>query len=240
MKLTEIVLMDFQIVVVDGLRIGGGGGELEIGGSVDANLGAIRDPITEEPYLPGSSIKGKLRSLLEKVNGTYRMVESPPKSGKYQRKEQSESPCECGEAYCTVCTIFGAHKNTKSRCAPTRITVRDAHLAAGSEERARLLEYKTENTVNRTSGAAKDPRTGERIPPGARFDARIILRTYDADADKSATYLKAIQQGLGLLQDADSLGSSGSRGYGTIRIDKARITRNPVSGFFIPFEESAK
>jgi len=235
MKLKEIIQLDFQIEVVDGLRIGGSGGELEIGGAVDANLNAIRDPITQDPYIPGSSLKGKLRSLLEKIYKTY----DPPQRG---GKEQSDSPCGCGKPDCLVCTIFGAHMNTNSLCAPTRITVRDAHLAPESQARGQLFEQKTENIVDRKSGAAEHPRTGERIPPGARFDAHIILRIFDHDLDQKKTddYIGAIQQALGLLEGADSLGASGTRGYGTIKIQNPCITRKSVSEFKIPFETCPK
>ncbi len=65
---TDVWKMIFEIECVDGLRVGGSGGGLEIGG-VDANLTALKDPITGEPYLPGSSIKGKLRSILEREHG---------------------------------------------------------------------------------------------------------------------------------------------------------------------------
>ena len=236
MTLQEIIQLDFQIVVVDGLRIGGSGGALEIGGDIDANLAAIRDPITNDPYIPGSSLKGKLRSILEKVHKTYRWIETPPRSNNYQVKEQSETPCECGKVTCVVCTLFGAHMNTESECAPTRITVRDAHLADESKAGGQLFEHKTENIINRKSGAARDPRTGERVPPGTRFNARIILRMYDADQGKSETYLKAIQQALGILQEADSLGASGTRGYGTITIANACTHRKQVSEISVPFQ----
>ena len=52
------------LLVETGLHIGGGGENLNIGG-IDKPV--IRDPLNQYPYLPGSSIKGKLRSILERV-----------------------------------------------------------------------------------------------------------------------------------------------------------------------------
>lgn len=242
MKLEEVVQMDFEIVVVDGLRIGGSGGDLEIGGTVDANLAAIRDPVTGEPYLPGSSIKGKLRSIAEKIYGTFRM---DGQRGQTQVRMQSSdgSPCRCGQVECNVCPVFGAHMNTRGPSAPTRITVRDAHFTDDYRvvykqklaETGRYFEQKTENLVNRKTGTAEHPRTGERVPSGARFQGRIILRTYDTDGARKETYVKTIEQALGLLQEADSLGASGSRGFGTVRFENAYLRRRKAAEIRLQF-----
>lgn len=246
MRLEEIIQLDFQIVVVDGLRVGGGEGDLEIGATVDANLSVLRDPATGEPYLPGSSLKGKLRSLAEKVNGSFKMVsESRQPQARSTRTEQFDgSPCRCGQLECKVCPVFGAHMNPSAPCAPTRIRVRDAHLAEDSravykqrmEETGRFLEHKTENLVNRKSGTAEHPRTGERVPPGTRFDARIILNNYDDDRNRKESYLKTVEQALGLLQETDSLGASGSRGFGTVRLEKLCKRTKKVSDIRVEFQ----
>jgi CRISPR-associated protein Csm3 len=242
MRLVEIVQLDFEILVVDGMRIGGSGGELEIGGTVDANLTALRDPVSGEPYIPGSSLKGKLRSLAESVNGTFRMIRAGEKE---ERKESRDgSPCGCGQRDCVVCTVFGAHMNTRAQSSPTRIRVRDAHLTAESKEiykeivekTGQYFEQKTENLVNRRSGTAEHPRTGERVPPGARFEAHIVLRVYDDDQKKVDGYLNTIKQALGLLETADSLGASGSRGFGTIRLENLKLTRQNVANISVQFE----
>ena len=52
------------LLVETGIHIGGGGETLNIGG---LDKPVIRDPITQHPYLPGSSIKGKLRAILERL-----------------------------------------------------------------------------------------------------------------------------------------------------------------------------
>jgi CRISPR-associated protein Csm3 len=233
MRLVEIIQLNFEVEVVDGMRIGGSGGDFEIGATVDANLSALRDPITGEPYIPGSSLKGKLRSLAEKVNGSFVYRDG--------RREESQegNPCKCGRNECRVCPIFGAHMNPSAESAPTRIRVRDAHLTPKSSETykdsGQLMEHKTENLVNRKTGTARDPRTGERVPPGARFAAHIILQIYDDDKTRKNLYLETIKNALGLLEQADSLGASGSRGFGTVKLDKPRIGTKPVSQFVLDF-----
>src|SRR5436309_936473 len=108
MKLEEIIQLDFEVLVVNGLRVGGSGGELEIGGAVDANLSALRDTLTGEPYIPGSTLKGKLRSITESVLGSFRIRDN-------RREPSADSPCGCGQNTCVVCTIFGAHMNTRAQ-----------------------------------------------------------------------------------------------------------------------------
>ena len=103
------------LTALTGLRIGGSKESIEIGGLENT---IIRHPITDLPYIPGSSIKGKMRSLLEQ------------KLGKVQ---STGEPCGCGRPDCQVCRIFGPHKNVRHTLGPTRILVRDAALTPECE-----------------------------------------------------------------------------------------------------------
>lgn len=190
-----------------GLRIGGSKDDIQIGG-MDNPI--IRDPVTNLPYLPGSSIKGKTRALLELKHG---------------RVAENGEPCGCGA--CDICRVFGPHKNVRHNLGPTRILVRDARLTGEWEEKLRHMqeekgllyaEVKTENIVNRLTGVAADRglRTQERVPAGTQFDFEISVRIFDDDDE--ARILALIQEGLQLLQH-DYLGGSGSRGYGKVRLD---------------------
>ncbi len=192
-----------------GLRIGGSKEGIAIGG-MDNPI--IRHPITRLPYVPGSSIKGKMRSLLEQ---------------KHDKVSDNGEPCGCGRADCLVCRVFGPHKNVRHSLGPTRILVRDAYLTADSrawlekaleESGLDYAEVKTENIVNRRTGVAADRglRTQERVPAGAQFDFEISVRIFDDDdVDQIMAF---IEEGLALLQE-DYLGSSGSRGYGKIKLE---------------------
>ena len=217
-KWTDIVLLTFDIVCVEGCRIGGSGGGLEIGG-VEPNLSAIRNPLSGEPYLPGSSLKGKLRSVLEKEQG----------------KALNGEPCKCGKKECLICTVFGAHMRPDAPSSPTRIIVRDAPLS--KEWRGKFqeaiksgtvfFEEKTENIVDRKAGTAKHPRTGERVPPGTVFSGEIVLHIYEGDDSDKLT--KLIRHGLGIIQDGSSLGASGSRGYGKVSFANLREEKKQLA-----------
>lgn len=204
----SVVQLRFEIKLKEGTRIGGSGGGLEIGELVDANLSAIRNPANDEFYIPGSSLKGKLRSVLERESGRL--------SG------NGREPCSCGEADCPICTIFGAHKNTQPKCGVTRIVVRDAFMSLASRkefEEAKFagkptVELKTENVINRKSGAAEHPRTGERLLPGMIFVGEVLLHIYEGDDAKKMT--EFIRHGMGVIQEASSLGAGGSRGAGKV------------------------
>ena len=211
-KWTHVVEMKFEIELVDGMRIGGAGGGLEIGG-IDANLMALKDPVSGEPYVPGSSLKGKLRSTLEKEHGLG----------------QEGKPCGCGRPDCVVCPVFGAHMNT--RAGGSRLTVRDAHFTAGYlktwnqrlAEGSPLFEIKTENIIDRNSGTAKHPRTQERVPAGGVFGAEMTLKVFEGDDDKKM--VANLKNALAILQRFDSLGAGGSRGSGRIAIKNFRDER---------------
>ena len=97
MKLEKVVTISGQIECKTGLCIKGSNSDLNIGG---ADSEVIKNPLTGRPYIPGSSIKGKMRSQLEK---------------KYDIKPKKEGqPCGCGQENCMICTVFGAHMNPRS------------------------------------------------------------------------------------------------------------------------------
>lgn len=198
-KWTHVVEMTFEIELVDGMRVGGAGGGLEIGG-VDPNLMALKDPITGEPYVPGSSLKGKLRSTLEKERGLSR-------------------PCDCGEISCPICPVFGAHTSKAVKYGTPRLVVRDAHFTPDAAERWKrnpIFEAKTENIIDRGRGTAKNPRTQERVPAGMVFQAEMLLKVFEGDSDDKM--VKDLKNALAILQRFDSLGAGGSRGSGRINI----------------------
>lgn len=204
MKLEKIQVIRGTIRCDTGLHIGGSQDEIEIG-AVDSPV--IKHPITKEPYIPGSSLKGKMRSQLER---------------KYGKVESNGEPCRCGKKDCLVCRVFGAHKNTKHTLGPTRILVRDAILSEKTKEKYKkimiekgilLLETKTENVINRLKGTAEHPRTLERVPAGTEFDMEIALQIFDMDDEKKI--FDFIRKGLYLVQET-YLGGFGSRGSGKV------------------------
>ena len=198
------------ILLKSGTRIGGSDDVLQIGGT---DLTCIKDPVTGAPYLPGSSIKGKMRSSLEKWLG----------------KTNGREPCGCARPDCPVCRLFGPHKNTQHSLGPTRIKVYDAHLT-GSEAK---IEQKTEAVIRRDTGAAEHPRTVERVAPGATFRLRIDIAEYDLDKDfryKKAdgsdaaggeALIAVVDHGIDLLEKG-GVGAGTGKGYGEIAIQDVR------------------
>jgi CRISPR-associated protein Csm3 len=212
-KWTDVILMKFDIELMDGMRIGGAGGGLEIGG-VDPNLMALKDPVTGEPYIPGSSLKGKLRSILEKAHGL----------------SSNGKPCGCGEMTCPVCPVFGAHMKTDPKCGTSRLTVRDAHFTeayAKVWKQNPTFEAKTENIIDRNRGVAEHPRTQERVPTGARFHAEMVLKVFEGD--DYSKMVENLKRALGILEKFDSLGAGGSRGSGRIAIRNFKHEKIPLA-----------
>jgi CRISPR-associated protein Csm3 len=186
-----------------GLHIGGSSETIEIGGMDNP---VIRNPLNDQPYIPGSSLKGKMRSLLEwelgKIMGDGNIH-------------------KCDEPTCPICRIFGSSDDNIER-GPTRVIFRDAFLTEKSLERLEKLrkekgllyaENKTENMINRLKGKAEKPRTQERIPPGIEFEFSIGFRVLEETDENLFPYLL---HGLWLAEQ-DALGGSGSRGYGKIK-----------------------
>lgn len=218
MKLIKHVILNGVIHCETGLRIGGSKDDIEIGG-MDNPI--IRHPVTNLPYIPGSSLKGRMRSLLEL---------------KYcQHTQRTGEPCRCGE--CLVCRIFGSYRNTSHQLGPTRVLFRDANLTGDSESLLKeaqkekglnFTEVKTENWINRKTGRAADGglRTQERVPADTEFDFEIILRVFDEDDEEKN--LDFIKEGLFLVQQ-EYLGGSGSRGYGKVKFINATVDRQPFT-----------
>jgi CRISPR-associated protein Csm3 len=175
----------------------------------------IRHPVTDQPYIPGSSLKGKVRSLLEYKHGRRQRSGQPKGQG---RRDDGE-PCQCGE--CMICRVFGPHKNPRHQLGPTRALFRDATMTEASlqwleDAGTGYAEVKTENMVNRLTGTAEHPRTQERVPAGAEFAFEISIRIFDEDDEDEIVGF--VEEGLALLEQ-DYLGGSGSRGYGKVSLD---------------------
>jgi len=200
-----------EIVCETGLHIGGSKESIEIGG-ID-NI-VMRDSVSNLPYIPGSSIKGKMRALLE-------LNDAEASSNIIKNKGNI---CKCGK--CLPCNIFGtsADETSNSR-GPTRIIVRDSFPSTETvnkwEENKEVIsgaELKYENTLNRITSAAV-PRSQERVPKDSRFNFEIIFSVYENDDPEN---LRGVFESMHLLQDS-YLGGSGTRGYGKIKFENISL-----------------
>ena len=237
MQLTNIHILEATLILETGLHIGGGDSEIHIGG-IDNEV--IKHPVSGEPYIPGSSLKGKIRSLLEWKSGA---VQEAPLGKKEYDNAQSEQQAAAIKQILQLFGISGdtADENFQKEIGHTRGSFWDCPLNRDYAERLRsdnlpLTEAKSENRINRIAGTAQDRRQTERVPAGARFDFKLTIKEFDGD-DKAL--FDTLLQGLKLLE-WDSLGGNGSRGYGKVAF--TAITRNgeDISSCFAAIQPFAK
>ena len=237
--------MQTKLRILTGLHIGGSDDTMQIGGIDSAvikreifanedgsiNYDGTGKKITE-PYIPGSSLKGKVRSLLEHSFGL--IVEQKIKLGEKAGKPIDSNFAKSLDGILQkkanlIVTLFGesAGNGDKSNTKITRAIFRDTFLTKESrklylEDKIKLSEEKAENTINRVSVMA-NPRFMERVPAGVEFDFEVVLR--DFQEDKNLPLSKTIELGLLLLQN-DALGGGGSRGNGKIEFEKFQNIEN--------------
>jgi len=197
MKLMDTIIVKGTIILETGLHIGGSKSTLDIGG-LDSPV--IKTP-KGVPYIPGSSIKGKIRSLLGL------------KEGSLDVKKDSD----------LLVKMFGSSE--KGRETVSRLIFRDAILDEADfkevfKDNAILdtlfTEAKYENTIDRKSGTTKKGglRQIERVPAGAKFKLEIVVNIFDCDSED---FIGKLKEGISLLEN-NYLGGSGSRGYGKVKI----------------------
>lgn len=217
MQLKNIKQITGRIILKSGLHIGAGDLEMHIGGTDNP---VVKHPHTLEPYIPGSSLKGKVRSLLEMRSGLIGFFgnEGKPLSAKVLDKDLSAPQKKQAEAILKLFGSSGADGEAAAVLGPTRLSFADCNLSQASRDEVRgqnlpFTEVKSENTINRINGAAEHPRFTERVPSGLVFDFAISLKVYDQDTE--AELEQFLLDGLKMLEH-DALGGSGSRGYGRV------------------------
>ena len=197
-KLEKKIIYTGTIELKTGLHIGGTNAALNIGGP---DKFVVRNPITNIPYIPGSSLKGKMRALVEIANGETN-------GGKPTNNPNSKAGALFG--------VSGDSDNSR----PSRLIVRDAELDVSNEAMVAntdlpYTESKTEVAIDRITSKA-NPRTFERVPAGAKFKLNMVLNIFEGEEEAG---LKAtLKQAIKLLED-DYLGGHGSRGYGQVKIN---------------------
>ena len=226
MQLKQIHQIRGSIFLVTGLHIGAGKDNIEIGG-MDNPI--IKNPYSTAPYIPGSSLKGKMRSQLELV---YFSDESSVKYG---------NPCDNPET--SVCKVFGmpiskSNEEARAKVGATRIVVRDAVLSKKWLEKfvtgEVTMEEKNENTIDRVKGVATNPRPMERVPAGVSFDFSFSLK--EMGDDDLAENLNLIWKGMRLIE-LDGLGGSISRGSGQVEFQDVLLNGKPTDFREIPLWE---
>ncbi len=190
------IIISATLRVITGMHIGGSS-EFSPIGSVDSPF--IRDPLTNAPIIPGSSLKGKMRTLLAKTKCIGYIL---------NKIEDDEV---------VLARLFGSA--VKNNVQPARLQFFDIFTTEGSKKLFTSLdtdtymgEVKFENTISRTTGVA-NPRQIERVPAGMEFAFKLA---YNIENEKDVQEdMQCLADAFQLLQN-DYLGGHGSRGYGRI------------------------
>ncbi len=219
MKLHKKIIIKGILRLKTGLHIGDSKESIDIGG-VDSPV--VRRKDNNQPYIPGSSIKGKMRSLLDIANGKADTTRSP-------------------ETF--IGQLFGALGQNNNGGIPSRIIVRDAYMTRSSVKKMGESEFtdmpfteiKFENTIDRVSGATKGGlRQFERVPAGTKFIVEFVINIFGENDREANTneiaHLKLFNQGIKLLED-DYLGGSGSRGYGQVKFTLKEPIHKPIEDY---------
>lgn len=226
LKLHGRVIVSGEIHTLTGLHIGKGKEGVAIGG-VDNPI--MRDPLTNEPYIPGSSLKGKLRTMCFRLEGVEKNF---PK----RADVQYHNPTNVEDYQRTaIGRLFGVPGETWSMV--TRLVVRD--VALSDESRTKLdeldtdlpyTEIKYEASIDRVTARA-NPRPLERVPAGVVFGPfEMVVSIYErADADLLRTLVNTMR----MLED-DYLGGSGSRGSGKVQFKNLILTVKPLAAYADP------
>jgi CRISPR-associated protein Csm3 len=219
-KLTHNVFIHYNIELITGLAIGGSDTGIQIGG-VDKVV--IRNPLSKEPYIPGSSLRGKIRSSLEKALGLPLNVNIGSNVRIHGAKTEQDY---AGSPVLQLFGVTGEHSWSR----PSRLLVRDTRLSDTSRNdmNAKRLdlpytEVKMEVAIDRITSAA-NPRSLERVPAGAIFGrGEMVLSIFEGDSANDNRHLfNYLLIGMQLVEDS-YLGGSGSRGSGQIRFRNIEI-----------------
>lgn len=172
-----------------GLHIGTGGAFSPIG---SADSPVVRDVITNMPMIPGSSLKGKIRTLLS--------------------RNHMERDCKVAEDAPVIKALFGSQEN-RSRVLFSDLFLNEKCLQTLQDRDIYSpTEVKFENTIDRLTARA-NPRQIERVIRDCEFDLEIVLEAMDEE--EMCAHMQLLAEGLKLLT-LDYLGGNGSRGYGKV------------------------
>jgi CRISPR-associated protein Csm3 len=215
------IIITGNIKAVTGLHIGKGKEGIMIGG-VDNPV--MRDPLSNQPYIPGSSLKGKMRSLAEKRNPN---TQPNMNIGTGKTKVRIHV---CNVPNCKVCSIYGIPGQEGAQT-PTRLIVRDVFLTEESVKHLWSLssdlpftEVKYEAAIDRITAQA-NPRPLERIPANSVFGPfEMVFNIY---GNEDFNLLPSLFEAMRLVED-DYLGGSGSRGSGKIQFQRLTIEIKPI------------
>lgn len=199
------VIIKGNLVVKTGMHIGGGSDYAPIG-SVDSPF--VRDALTQEPIVPGSSLKGKIRTLLARYRSKRYIVNEIHKDDEVIKR------------------LFGStipQIISRLQFQDLFVSEESKSLFESIETDTYMGEVKFENSIKRANGEA-NPRQIERVPAGAKFVFQLVYTVIDETELEED--LKTLRTGIKLLE-LDYLGGHGTRGYGRVAIENINVTSFP-------------
>jgi CRISPR-associated protein Csm3 len=223
----KIVKLTGEVEVVTGLHIGGGDDTMKIGG---IDNGVVKDVNSDKPYIPGSSLKGKMRSLLEWDIGVVNLNRNEKEKGSplsskhiwewnndkksFNKDKFIDVAFEDEKLFSDAQTLLKLFGDKEGEFGITRINVGDCKLI--EKDGQVISEAKYENVIDRQKGTAKHPRQTERVPTGVKFAFDIRVKVLDSSEEDELK--KMVERGLDLIE-SDYLGGNGSRGYGRVKFE---------------------
>ena len=196
MKLSKIQHVTGLLVLQTGLHIGAGETEMRIGGT---DKYVVKNPISGMPYIPGSSLKGKIRSLLEWRHNLVSQSNGKPFS--FENLNKIDDPSQAQ----TLLKLFGGAPSADTAkiaesIGPARLAFWDCQISSDWKkqlENQNILatEAKSENSIDRIRGVANNPRFIERVIAGTEFDFKLTIKVHDDE-----NHLEMVLQGLKLLE----------------------------------------
>ena len=207
MKLEKILEFEGTMTAMSGIHIGGSSEGTKVGGSDNP---IICNPISRKPYIPGSSIKGCMRSNMEL---------------REKKVGRDGGPCICGDKGCIVCTLFGTRANNPTS-GPARLIVHEMQLDKDYENEMLdqslsfldLIETRTSTSINRNTGAKLNSalRNMEFVAAGVKFHAKFGIKIFEGDNEKKL--VDALHEAVANLEHT-GIGSKTSAGCGMVKFD---------------------
>lgn len=242
------IIINCILNVITGIHIGGATEGFEIGGEDIV----IKDPLTGFPFIPGSSIKGKMRSLFEWFNDNSYSIKKqiqeqkqkefnkifeeltkkgvPIEEAKKKAGEDVESktypigPCDCGE--CDACIIFGVSADKTKGKGPTRLTVRDSMPTDDTKKKWEFElgeDIYTEIKWENTINRITSEAMPRQFERVPAGSKFYVEMVYDIYELLDFLRFEKVLQSIKLLEDS-YLGGSGTRGYGKIKFEKISVS----------------
>lgn len=210
MGIKKIIEFNGTMTIKSGVHIGGNGNGTKVGGCDNP---VIRNPLTNAPYIPGSSVKGALRSCAEKMSA-------------YAGKIRNGKPCGCGQETCMVCKLFGAHMNMRATSGEPRLIIRDMNLSPdfidrvmeSGGSRSDIIETKASTMIDRSTNTAAGSslRNMERVAAGAVFDCSFSIKVMDKDNE--VELINFFKKCLSIVE-ATGIGGKVTSGSGQVEFD---------------------